>query len=106
MLNGFNNWLLQRLSGVVLTIYTLFLVAYWMLQADSNIKIWQQLFATQWMKDFTLIALLAMLSHAWLGIWTVITDYIKMPWLRLTTQVLVAVALLMYLIWGIQILWS
>jgi len=58
------------------------------------------------MKIFTIAVLLSILSHAWIGLWTVITDYIKPMILKITLEALVAFALAVYGVWSLFVLWS
>jgi succinate dehydrogenase / fumarate reductase membrane anchor subunit len=62
-------------------------------------------FLTPWVQIFTLIALVSLFLHAWVGMWTVITDYIKPAMLRFVAEALVILTLVIYFFWGIEILW-
>lgn len=104
--NGLQDWLIQRISAVIMAIYTLLLVGCWFAIADGDMQAWKSLFSSLFMRTFTLLALLALVAHAWIGFWTVSTDYIKDMWMRLTCQVIIYVVLFLYLVWGIQILWG
>lgn len=104
--SGFQDWLIQRISAVILAVYTLFLLTFCFMQPELNIMVWQKLFNCSSMKYASFVALLSLVMHAWIGIWTVSTDYLKTPWFRLCVQILVYIMLLFYLIWGIQILWG
>ena len=42
---------------------------------------------------FTLLALFSILIHAWIGMWQVLTDYVKPLALRLVLQLAIVVAL-------------
>lgn len=62
------------------------------------------------MRLFSLVAIIALAGHAWVGMWTVFTDYIttgKMgssaAGLRLVLQSLMIIAILVFLFWGIMI---
>ena len=57
------------------------------------------------MRIATLITLLAVLAHAWIGLWTVGTDYIKPALVRLAYQTLVLLVLAVLLLWTVQIVW-
>lgn len=103
--NGLRDWLIQRVSAVVLAAYVLFLLAYFMLHPQLQFTQWQALFACGYMRIFSFLALLSLVLHAWIGIWVVFTDYIKIIGLRLMLQVLVILGLFAYLAWGISILW-
>jgi succinate dehydrogenase / fumarate reductase membrane anchor subunit len=103
--SGLRDWLVQRVSAVILAAYFIFLLAYFILHPHLQYAGWQQLFACNLMRIFTLLALLSLVGHSWIGIWTVITDYIKCAWARLLLEVILILALLGYLFWGIEILW-
>lgn len=104
--NGVSDWLWQRISAVILAAYFGFLFVYVVLHPGVNFEMWQALFHHTAMRIFTLLALISLVIHSWVGIWTVITDYIKCFYLRLFFQIAVVLALIIYLFWGIQILWS
>lgn len=59
------------------------------------------------MKVFSLAALISICAHAWVGMWTISTDYITgSTSLRFIFQLVMAGFLFTYLVWGIDILWS
>lgn len=57
------------------------------------------------MKIVTFIVLLSILWHAWIGLWTVFTDYVKNRPIRLILEILVSLLLIVYLAWVAEILW-
>jgi len=103
---GVKDWLVQRLTAVVITFYSLFLLSYLCLHPQLEFADWQALFQQTSMRLFSFAALLSIVWHSWIGIWTIFTDYIKCPYLRLGLQVLVIILLILCLAWGVQILWS
>ncbi len=104
--NGLRDWLLQRISAVILGLYVLFLVGYFICHSPMTYAQWHGLLSGNVMRIFSFLALLSMVYHTWIGLWTVFTDYIKCYCLRLILQVLVVIALLSYLVWGISIFWG
>lgn len=104
--NGVSDWLLQRASSIILTLYLILIVGFIVSHAPLQYDQWRELFDHTWMRLFTALSLLSLVAHAWIGIWTVLTDYIKCQCLRLTLQVLFAVGLLLCLGWGIEITWG
>lgn len=104
--SGLRDWLVQRISAVILALYVLFILGYLLINAPVSYAVWHGLFANGWMRVATFLALLSMVYHTWVGLWTVFTDYIKCPYLRLTLQILVVIALIGYLVWGIDIVWG
>lgn len=103
--NGLRDWLIQRISAVILGLYVIFLVGFGIFNPDLQYDSWHSLFVNSGMRVASVLVLLALLAHAWIGIWTVITDYIKTTAWRLTVQLIVIVLLLACFIWGLEILW-
>ncbi|WP_221794769.1 succinate dehydrogenase, hydrophobic membrane anchor protein [Oceanobacter mangrovi] len=104
--SGLYDWVVQRLTAVVLALYTLFLVGFLASSSDLQFAQWQGLFAQTWMKVFSLAALISICAHAWVGMWTISTDYLKNAGVRIVFQLVCAGFLFVYLVWGIDILWS
>lgn len=104
--SGLSDWLWQRVSAVIVAAYVIFLVAMILSHSELTYQVWQSWFQHLGMKIFTLLALVSIVLHAWVGIWTVATDYIKCYVVRLTFLTLVFIGFFAWIIWGIQILWS
>lgn len=104
--SGLQDWIIQRITAVILAVYVAFLFGYFMVNSNFDFWTWRIFLMFPLMQFATLLALLSLIAHAWIGIWTVITDYLKPVGIRLFVQSLVVVALLVYLIWGIQIIWG
>ena len=64
------------------------------------------MFTHTWMRVPTFVCLVAVFLHAWVGVRDILMDYVKPTTLRLALLVAVAVALLAYTAWTVQILWS
>lgn len=99
--NGMHDWLIQRVTAVLLAAYTLFLIGYLMLHSPLQYADWHALFSHVFMRIFTFLSLLSVVYHTWIGMWTIFTDYLKCPWLRLTLQILVILVLIGCLVWGV-----
>ena len=104
--NGLKDWLIQRVSAVYLAAYSFFLLAFIISHPQLQFAQWHDLFHMQSVKIASLIALFMISLHAWIGIWTVTTDYLKCTSLRLSIQILVALLLLSQFVWGIMIVWG
>lgn len=102
---GLGNYLLQRLTAVYLTVYTLFLIGLLLFTRDLSYTGWASLFVPLWMKVVTLIALFALLYHAWIGVKDIWMDYVKPTGIRLALQTLTVLWLLFCAVWSVQILW-
>jgi succinate dehydrogenase / fumarate reductase, membrane anchor subunit len=102
---GTGDWLLQRVTAIVLVVYTLILLGALLATSELTYGTWSGLFATVWMKVATLLALLAVTYHAWVGMRDIFMDYVKATGVRLALQVAVVIALLAYAIWAVIVLW-
>ncbi|KZX74953.1 succinate dehydrogenase [Oleiphilus sp. HI0009] len=104
--NGLSDWIIQRFTAVVLAAYTVFILGYLIYNPELTYEQWSGLFACTAMRIFSLLALLCIGAHAWVGLWTVSTDYMRSTAVRLSFQAFFGVVLFAYVVWGIQILWG
>ncbi len=111
--SGLYDWMLQRLTAIILGAYSVFLVGYILANPGMEYPQWSGLFENTWMRIFTLLALISVLAHAWIGMWTVTTDYLndralgsKSVLIRFPVQLICFIALFSFVIWGVQILWG
>ncbi|MGE3919389.1 MAG: succinate dehydrogenase, hydrophobic membrane anchor protein [Gammaproteobacteria bacterium] len=104
--NGLRDWLTQRVSAIILGLYFIYLLGFIVMHPDMPFYVWHDLFSCLAMKIFSFLALLSLIFHAWVGVWTIITDYINSPSLRLSLMVLVIVSLFSMLALGSKIVWS
>lgn len=104
--SGLSDWLMQRVSAVILLAYTLFMLGFFLGTSNLDYLTWISLFQSTWMRIFSLLALLSLAAHAWIGLWTVATDYMKATGVRLVFLAVVALALFAFVVWGVQLLWG
>lgn len=104
--SGVHDFILIRASAIILAIYTIFLVGFVACSSPLTYDVWHGLFSALPMKVFTLLALVSVLVHAWIGIWQVLTDYVKPLMLRGVLQFVFVVAAFSYLAAGILIVWG
>jgi succinate dehydrogenase membrane anchor subunit len=104
--NGLKDWLLQRFSALILGAYAFCLSFFLCTHPQLSFGSWQSLFQCLPMKIFTVIVMLSFVVHAWIGIWTVSTDYLKCSCIRLSLQALVVLYLLTSFVWVLAIVWS
>ena len=109
--SGLYDWLMQRVSAVILLAYFLFIGC--VLVGGVDYSEWKELFSQTWMRIFSLLALLSLAVHAWVGLWSVVTDYLTERnfgnvgnVVRVAAQVVCGIITFVYVVWGIQILWG
>ena len=109
--SGLSDWLLQRVSAVILLAYFIF-IAFTLVGGIDYVG-WKAVFGQTWVRIFSLLAILSLATHAWIGMWVVLTDYLterlmgtKGNVLRFFFQVLCSLTIFVYVVWTIQILWG
>jgi succinate dehydrogenase / fumarate reductase membrane anchor subunit len=111
--SGLYDWVIQRLSAVIILLYVLCHAAIVIGTPEITYSEWRGLFANTTMRIFSLVTLLALCAHAWVGIWTIATDYLttrmlgaKATAIRFIFLMICLCVTVVYLIWGIIIFWS
>jgi len=112
--SGLSDWLIQRVSAVVLAAYFIFMGGYLLFNgAGLDYTQWVVLHQGIVMRVFSLLAILSLAAHAWIGLWAVLTDYVtdrlmgpKATVLRILLQVGMIAVTLIYVVWAITILWG
>jgi succinate dehydrogenase / fumarate reductase membrane anchor subunit len=103
---GLRDWLAQRITATVMTLYIVAFAGYLLLQPSFGYDTWAELFSGNVVRTFSLLFLLSLFYHAWVGVRDIVMDYVKLTSIRLLIHVLVILALLLYVIWSVQILWG
>ena len=104
--NGLTDWLMQRGSAVLLAAYTVFMLVYFLAVKEVSYQYWVALFSDTWFKIFTLLTILSVIVHAWIGMWTVFTDYIKPLGIRVLLTILLFVLLFSYFFVAVSAVWG
>ncbi len=103
---GLRDWIVQRVTSVIIGAYALFLISYLFSVATVDYQVMQHLFANLWMRLATMVAMLSIIWHAWIGLWTVLTDYVKCKYIRFVLEVAIMVLLVGYLVTLADIFWG
>ena len=103
---GLKDWLAQRVTAIVMVVYTIIFLAVLVTRAPMGFPEWKALFTHEVMRVLTLLFFLSLFYHAWIGVRDILMDYIQPTGVRLFLEVLVILALVAYTIWSISILWS
>ena len=111
--SGLYDWMAQRVSAVVLAAYFIFLIGPMVANPGLGYAEWHGLFSHNAMRIFSLLALVALIVHAWVGMWTITTDYLTPMaigrWatgVRFLVQAACGVLQFVVFVWGVQILWG
>ena len=119
--SGLYDWLVQRISAVILMLYTFCLGGFIVMNPDMDYAQWQAYFSRLDIRIFTLLCIVSLCAHAWVGLWTIATDYLnettlglkvgpsmgkKAGILRVLFQLACVLILFIYFVWSVQILWG
>lgn len=103
---GLRDWLVQRLTAVVMLAYVLGWVAFLLVADDASHADWRALFAQDWVRVLTTVTLLALLWHAWVGVRDIWMDYVKPAGVRIVLHTLTALWLVGCLVYMIKVVWG
>ena len=102
---GLHDWMAQRVTAVLMALFTIVLLAQVIFGGPVGYDSWAGIFSSQWMKTLTFVVILAMLYHVWVGVREIFMDYIKPVSIRLSLYVFAIVWLVGCAGWAIQVLW-
>ena len=110
--SGLSDFILQRVSAVVLLAYAVCVLGFFMTRESVNHSALVDYFTSLPMQIFSTMALFSLVAHAWIGMWTIGTDYIREHYFgaralvsRLFYQSACIAALLVYALWALNIIW-
>lgn len=102
---GLRDWLSQRVTALLMALFTLALIVQVLLPGPMGYEKWSGIFSHQWMKLLSFVTVVALLIHVWVGVRDVLMDYVKAVGPRLVLQVSTIVWLVGCGGWAIQVLW-
>lgn len=102
---GLRDWLSQRVTAVLMGLFTVILLVQVLMPGELGYDRWSGIFAQQWMKALTFVVIVSLLYHVWVGIRDVWMDYVKPVGMRLALQVATIAWLVGCAGWAVQVLW-
>ena len=103
---GLGDWLLQRLTAIVMALYTIAFLACLLMHPPATYGDWKAIFSDTPFRLATIFFVAALLYHAWVGMRDIVMDYVKPTGIRLALESIVGAVLLLYAIWAATILWA
>ena len=102
---GLRDWLAQRITSVVMALFTVAVIVQILLPGEMGYDKWSGMFSRQWMKVLTFTVIVSLLIHVWVGMRDIWMDYVKPVGARLALQALTIVWLVGCAGWAVQVLW-
>jgi len=110
--SGLTDFLVQRLTAVVLGAYSLCMLGFFLGDNVSHAGL-VAFFWSPSMQIFSTLAVLSIGAHAWIGMWTIGTDYLRPAHIggmatsiRFVYQMICLLAVFVYLIWSLRLIWQ
>ncbi|MCE2460234.1 MAG: succinate dehydrogenase, hydrophobic membrane anchor protein [Pseudomonadales bacterium] len=110
--SGLADFVLQRVSAVVLGLYALCICGFFATTPHVDHAALVGFLDSLTMKAFTTLAVVALGMHAWIGMWTVGTDYVRRHYFGRGHTVYLAVyqliclgAIFVYVLWPLSVVW-
>lgn len=110
--SGLADFVLQRVSAVVLGLYGLCIAGFFVTTPAVDHAALVGFLGSLTMKVFTTLAVVALAMHAWVGMWTVGTDYIRRHYFGRGHTVYLAVyqlvclgTIFVYVLWPLSVVW-
>ena len=111
--SGVTQFIMQRVSAVLIGLYVLCVIGFFSISGDMDYFLLRNYFSSLGMQIFSSLTVLAIMIHAWIGLWTIATDYLREHYLgrfakkiRLLFQGASIFVLCLFGIWGLCLVWS
>ena len=102
---GLKEWIIQRVTAIVMVVFTIVLLVDYCVTGSPNYEGWAGLFSNQLMKLLTFLALFSLFYHAWIGVRDIWMDYVKPVGIRLLLLVLTILWLAGSVVYFVHTLW-
>ncbi|MFP6816412.1 MAG: succinate dehydrogenase, hydrophobic membrane anchor protein [Pseudomonadales bacterium] len=111
--SGLSDFVVQRATAVIIGMYALCVLGFFVVTPGLTHGQLVSYLGSTPMQLFSTLAILSTAAHAWIGMWTIGTDYIQAHYFgshatvfRLFYQSGVIGCLFVYVAWGLQLFWS
>jgi succinate dehydrogenase / fumarate reductase membrane anchor subunit len=104
--SGLRDWVIQRLTAVYISLYSLFIFFNLYFFNEFDYISWLNLFNSFFFKIITVLFVFSLILHASIGVSIIITDYIKNTFFRVFLDFFINLMLLSYIFCIMQILWG
>lgn len=103
---GLSGWMWQRITAGIMAFYTIILVVRVSLRAPFTATSWKAFFTPSIFKLLTLLFVMALLYHAWLGVKEILMDYAHNKKIASVLEAVVTLAVAGYAGWAVAIVWN
>lgn len=104
--DGVQDYVSLRATAAIIFAYSIFMAWYFITSGNLSYVEWRGLFSGLAMKVFTLAALISVMIHVRIGLWQVLSDYVKPSSLRAGLQYILNIIAFGYVAVGLFVLWG
>jgi succinate dehydrogenase / fumarate reductase, membrane anchor subunit len=111
--SGLADFIVQRITAVIIGIYVVAVLVFFLGNPNLDHAELTAWFGSFPMQAFTTAAVLSTAAHAWIGLWTVGTDYLlpahigkQATAIRFVYQLGCVTILFVYVLWAMNLVWS
>lgn len=104
--SGLQAWIIQRISAFFITLYISYILYFFIKNQEITYKLWISFLSCTYTKVLTIISLICLLMHSWIGLWIISNDYIKNNYIRMIIQIFISLISIVYTIITLKIIWS
>lgn len=104
-MKGSTLWKVQRLSALIMLATITYVTFFVVVHTPLNFAVWSGFIKQLHMQILITISLVSMSKHAWVGIQTVLTDYVKCSRIRHALYGTIILMLVLTILTTIFILW-
>ena len=104
--DGVQDYVSLRATAAIIFAYSVFMAWFFITTDNLTFIEWRGLFSGLAMKVFTLATLVAVMIHVRIGLWQVLTDYVKATGLRAGLQYILNIIAFGYVAVGLFVLWG
>ncbi|MCG7533391.1 succinate dehydrogenase, hydrophobic membrane anchor protein [Pseudoalteromonas sp. OOF1S-7] len=104
--DGVQDYVSLRTTALIILAYSVFIVGYFLLTPEISYEAWAGLFSNLAVKAATIITLVCIMIHTRIGLWQVLTDYVKCSTMRSVLGFVLNLMALAYVAVGLFVLWG
>jgi succinate dehydrogenase / fumarate reductase membrane anchor subunit len=104
--DGVQDFVSLRTTAIVILAYSIFMLWFFATTPEITFEVWSGFFSNLGVKVFTLAALVSIMIHVRIGLWQVLTDYVKPHRVRIVVQYLLNLIAFAYVAVGLFVLWG
>lgn len=104
--DGVQDFVSLRTTAIVILAYSIYMTWFFVSTPSITYEVWSGLFSALWMKVFTFATLVSIMIHVRIGLWQVLTDYVKPHRMRMIIQYILNLIAFAYVAIGLFVLWG